>query len=143
MEPQTTLDQFRAMLHQFANNPDYRLLANFHRTPLFYSEGSTEEQALKRVYAGHWSPVGGLVVTTNTKEYVLILDTNEKYGPFMVSLDRFFQAVKTETLRDGYRGFIKVRVNTRDHQNWNTAVAPAPVPFPIAMEPIRPLHSQE
>ncbi|CAB9509097.1 expressed unknown protein [Seminavis robusta] len=129
MERKTTLDQFRAMLQQYVNSPDYRLLANFHRTPLFYSERSTEEEARYRAWAGHWSPVGGLIQTRDDKEYVLVLDTNEKYGPFMVSLERFFLAVKTETLEDGYRGFLKVKINPAGHQQ--RLQAPAPAPFPM------------
>jgi Phytochelatin synthase len=110
MEPQTTLEQFRTMIQQYANSPDYRLLANFHRTPLMYSQGSTDEEARWRAYAGHWSPVGG-IISNEKGDYVLVLDTNPNYGPFMVSLERFFRAVKTETIQDGYRGFIKLRVN--------------------------------
>ena len=107
MEQSTTLDQFRTILEKYANNPNHRLLSNFHRTPLFYSERSTEEEAYHRAFAGHWSPVGGLIHTPRG-DYVLVLDTNPKYGPFMVSIDRFFLAVKTETLRDGFRGFLLV-----------------------------------
>ena len=109
MEPQTTLEQFRSILQQYANSPNYRLLANFHRTPLMYSQGSTDEEAQRRAWAGHWSPVGG-IISTERGDYVLVLDTNSTYGPFMVSLERFFLAVKTETLQDGFRGFIKVRI---------------------------------
>ena len=120
MQTDTTLSQFRTILQDYANNPNYRLLANFHRTPLFYSSSKTKEEEevideqtlANRAYAGHWSPVGGLITDDQTKnDYVLVLDTNERYGPFMVSLERFFRAVKTQTLQDGYRGFIRVRIN--------------------------------
>lgn len=129
MEPKTTLEEFRVILQTYANSPHYRLLANFHRTPLMYSQSSTDEEARWRAWAGHWSPVGGLLSSTEGGDYVLVLDTNSKYGPFMVSLERFFLAVKTETLHDGYRGLIKLRIN--DNQNINSSTkhhksAPAP-----------------
>ena len=110
MEPSSTLEQFRTFLRHFANSSEIRLLANFHRTPLFYSERSTKEEAYHRAYAGHWSPVGGFV-EQDGKEYVLVLDTNDKWGPYMVEVGRFFLAVKTLTINDGCRGFLKVRIN--------------------------------
>lgn len=115
MEPKTTLEHFRAILKKYANSSRYRLLANFHRTPLMYSHGSTDEEARWRAWAGHWSPVGGIISTVQGDYYVLVLDTNSKYGPFLVSLERFYLAVKTQTLHDGYRGFIKVRINDNDN----------------------------
>ena len=156
MNHDTTLDEFREIV-KLSNDPNTRLLANFHRTPLFHSQryhDSTYHDSTnypwRRVFAGHWSPVAGYVnlrkdTTTTTaaavdptansttspktregggsvsshskgdggdEEYVLVLDTNEKYGPYIVSLERFFDAVKTQTLHDGYRGFIKVSLNS-------------------------------
>lgn len=121
MECSTTLKDFRGLLKRYANASRYRLLANFHRTPLFYSERSTEDEAYRRAYSGHWSPVGGLVSTAKG-DFVLVLDTNARYGPFMVSLGRFFLAVKTETLQDGYRGFIVVESAASDNKSGDVAV---------------------
>uniref|UniRef100_A0A7R9W5U8 glutathione gamma-glutamylcysteinyltransferase n=1 Tax=Pseudictyota dubia TaxID=2749911 RepID=A0A7R9W5U8_9STRA len=112
MNPNTTLEEFRSILRRYANSSEYRLLANFHRTPLFYSDGSsTWQRSKRRAWAGHWSPVGGMITDDDGVDYVLVLDTNSNYGPFMVKLERFYRAVKTQTFHDGYRGFIKVRID--------------------------------
>lgn len=99
----TALDEFRCYLKEAngTSTTSCRILANFHRKTLFGTG------------YGHWSPIGAVVTKSKEEaeeEYVMVLDTNEKYGPFMVSLRRFFLAVKTPTSYGTFRGLIKVHL---------------------------------
>ena len=62
------------------NNPRYRIIANFHRGPLF-GRGH-----------GHFSP---LLAYLPDRDLVLVGDVNAAYRPFLVSTDRLWRAVDT------------------------------------------------
>lgn len=70
-----------ALRHELARVADasVRVIANFHRGPLFGRGG------------GHHSPVGGYL---EADDLAVVLDTNESYhGPWLVDVDRLFLGV--------------------------------------------------
>jgi Phytochelatin synthase len=72
-----TLDEFREHLRR-SNDASRRYLVNFQRGLLF-GEGT-----------GHHSPIGGYLVE---RDLVLVLDVNEKFGPWLVPAERLFVAM--------------------------------------------------
>ena len=74
-----TLDAFREEL-RLANDPERRLIINFTRRPLFGAGG------------GHHSPIGGYL---EPEDLVFVLDVNERFGPWLVSSARLFEAMDT------------------------------------------------
>ncbi len=72
-----TLDEFRVHLKR-SNDPSRRYLINFHRGLLF-GKGP-----------GHHSPIAGYL---EADDLVLVLDVNEKFGPWLVSSERLFRAM--------------------------------------------------
>jgi len=122
----TTFDEFLNIC-MMANQPNHRLLVNFHRAPLFTikhfqnNERETLFSNLKTIVSGHWSPLASVISTTENPAINecslakqkgkssfmgLVLDTNDEFGPVMVPMERFFQAVKTKDFSAVYRGFI-------------------------------------
>jgi hypothetical protein len=86
--------QFRSYLRK-TNNPNYRLVINFHREPLF------------GVDIGHFSPIGGYL---EKQDLVFVLDVLEDYQPFLVPADRLFEAMDTIDGSTGQkRGLILVQ----------------------------------
>jgi hypothetical protein len=65
---------------RLANDASRRYLINFTRGPLF-GRGS-----------GHHSPIAGYLVD---EDLVLVLDVNEKYGPWLVKSTRLYEAMNT------------------------------------------------
>ena len=88
-----TLAAFREELGH-ANDPARRLIINFHRRPLFGSGG------------GHHAPIGGYL---EAEDLVLVLDVNERFGPWLVSSARLFEAIDTVDSSSGQkRGLLVV-----------------------------------
>lgn len=88
-----TLSEFREELRQ-ANDPARRLLINFTRRPLFGTGG------------GHHSPIGGYLAD---EDLVFVLDVNERYGPWLVSSQRLFEAMDTVDPSSGQkRGLLRL-----------------------------------
>jgi len=52
----------------------------------------------------------------NLEHMVLMLDVNAKYGPYMVPMERLFQAVKTKESNGNYRGIIKLYFGPLDEK---------------------------
>jgi Phytochelatin synthase len=73
------LTSFREQLRH-ANDPSRRYIINFSRGPLFATGG------------GHHSPIAGYLAG---EDLVLVLDVNEKYGPWLVNSARLFEAMDT------------------------------------------------
>jgi hypothetical protein len=71
--------EFRDYLRK-SNDPDYRLIINFYREPLF------------GVNVGHHSPIGGYL---EKQDLVFVLDVLKNYRPFLVPVDRLFEAMDT------------------------------------------------
>lgn len=91
--------QFRSYLRK-ANNPNYRLVINFHRGPLF------------GVDVGHFSPIGGYL---EKLDLVFVLDVLEDHRPFLVPADRLFEAMDTIDASTGQkRGLILLQVAVDD-----------------------------
>jgi hypothetical protein len=72
-----TLDELRAHLKR-SNDRSRRYLINFHRGLLF-GKGT-----------GHHSPIAGYL---EAEDLVLVLDVNDKFGPWLVSSERLFRAM--------------------------------------------------
>lgn len=82
------LEGFRALIAGRANDPEARLLVNFHRGPLFATGG------------GHHSPIGGYLAD---EDLVFVLDVNDAYDPWLVPTARLFEAVDTIDPASGLR----------------------------------------
>jgi hypothetical protein len=65
---------------QKSNDPSRRYIVNFTRGPLFGRGG------------GHHSPIGGYL---SDEDLVFVLDVNKKYGPWLVTPDRLYEAMNT------------------------------------------------
>lgn len=88
------VEAFREELRKVANDPQYRLLINFHRKPLFGTGG------------GHHSPIGGYL---EAEDLVFVLDVNERFGPWLVATPRLFEAMDTVDSSSGVkRGLLEL-----------------------------------
>lgn len=86
-----SLDEFREHLRK-SNDPSVRYLINFTRGPLFGRGG------------GHHSPIGGYI---EELDLVFVLDTNDKYKPWLVSSERLYEAMNTvDTMAEKKRGLL-------------------------------------
>jgi len=74
-----SLGEFRMHMHH-ANDKDRRYLVNFQRGLLF-GKG-----------VGHHSPIAGYL---EDRDLVFVLDVNPKFGPWLVSSERLYQAVSS------------------------------------------------
>lgn len=89
-----TVEALREQLRH-ANDPTVRLVANFHRGPLFGTGG------------GHHSPIGGYL---EAEDLVFVLDVNASYGPWLVPTPRLFEAMNTVDSSSGSkRGLLIFR----------------------------------
>lgn len=73
------LAEFREQMRH-VNDVSRRYVINFSRGPLFGTGG------------GHHSPIAGYL---NDQDLVLVLDVNEKYGPWLVKSQRLYEAMNT------------------------------------------------
>jgi hypothetical protein len=90
-----TLGGFRSYM-RMANDPARRIIANFHRGPLFGRGG------------GHFSPILGYLAD---RDLVLVGDVNMKYRPFLVSSERLWRAIETPDSATGKdRGLLVVNL---------------------------------
>lgn len=87
------LDALRTLVRR-ANDPSVRLIANFHRGPLF-ARG-----------AGHHSPIGGYL---EDEDLVFVLDVNHDYAPWLVHTPRLLEAMNVVDPATGdTRGIVLV-----------------------------------
>ncbi len=88
------------------NNPRYRYLCIWHRSPLFFCHDPNIRK--KSVMAVHWSPLAGYL---KSADRVVLIDVNASYGPFLVSPERLWTAVNLKDYIDGsYMGLIRLTV---------------------------------
>ena len=73
------LDGLRAIARE-ANDPEVRVIANFHRGPLFARGG------------GHHSPIGGYL---EDDDLVFVLDVNHDFQPWLIERERLYAAMDT------------------------------------------------
>lgn len=103
------LAEFRAQMRDL-NNPAVRIIANFLRAPLFFNDPDDAKKVplLLRLFGGHWSPLGAYLPE---EDLVLVLDTNEQYGNYLVPTQRLWEAVNTRQIYDGNsRGLVRVEL---------------------------------
>jgi hypothetical protein len=87
------LDGLRALLAR-ANDPAVRMIANFHRGPLFARGG------------GHHSPIGGYLAD---EDLVFVLDVNHAYQPWLVPPARLLEAMNVIDPASGdTRGIVTI-----------------------------------
>jgi hypothetical protein len=87
------IDELRTHLRR-ANDPARRYLVNFHRGLLF-GKG-----------VGHHSPIAGYL---EKEDLVLVLDVNDRFGPWLVATPRLFRALDTVDGSSGKkRGLIVI-----------------------------------
>ncbi len=88
-----TLAAFREHLSH-VNDPARRYIINFSRGPLFGTGG------------GHHSPIAGYL---SDEDLVLVLDVNQKYGPWLVKSERLYDAMNTvDTTAQQKRGLLLI-----------------------------------
>jgi hypothetical protein len=75
----SSVEELRTELRA-SNSADRRYIANFTRRPLFGGGG------------GHHSPIGGYL---EDEDLAFVLDVNARFGPWLVSTERFFEAIHT------------------------------------------------
>ncbi len=88
-----SLEEFRAHLRR-SNDPGVRYTVNFLRGPLFRTGG------------GHHSPIAGYL---EQDDLVLVLDVNERFGPWLVPSARLFAAIDTvDAATEHKRGLLRI-----------------------------------
>jgi hypothetical protein len=87
------LAAFREQLNH-VNDPPRRYVINFSRGPLFGTGG------------GHHSPIAAYL---SDDDLVLVLDVNQKYGPWLVKSDRLYEAMNTvDAIAKKKRGLLLI-----------------------------------
>jgi hypothetical protein len=87
------LTAFREHLSH-VNDPARRYIINFSRGPLFGTGG------------GHHSPIIGYL---SQEDLVLVLDVNQKYGPWLVKPERLYESMSTvDTTAQKRRGLLLI-----------------------------------
>jgi hypothetical protein len=90
-----TLEEFRGWMRR-ANDPNLRMIVNFHRGPMF-GRGH-----------GHFSPVLGYLAS---EDLVLVGDVNASYRPYLAPTERLWRAADTVDSDTGKeRGLLVARV---------------------------------
>ncbi len=76
-----------------SNESGFRYIANFSRKPIFGHGG------------GHRSPLGGYL---ERDDLAFVLDVNASYGPWLVEVEKLFDALNTTDRGDGQsRGLVR------------------------------------
>jgi hypothetical protein len=94
-----TVAQLRDELRA-SNDARHRYVVNFSRAPLFGWGG------------GHHSPLGGYL---EDEDLAFVLDVNERFGPWLVSTERLFEAMNTtaDWATGLKRGLARFRLESR------------------------------
>ena len=103
-----TLEEFRQRLRE-TNDPHYRFIANFLRSPLFYCDSGNGMQ-FRKLFGGHFSPIAGYL---EDEDLALVLDVNRKFGFWLVPAPRLYEACCARDFSSGRaRGLIRVALDS-------------------------------
>jgi len=106
--PSYSYEDFRNMLKTQVNNPKYRFIANFLRTPLFFCDRGLL-YSIRKVMNGHFSPV---IAYLEEEDMVLILDTNSTFKTYLCPVERLFHGCNSrdffQSSKNGHRGLIRI-----------------------------------
>merc|ERR1712228_17280 len=88
---------------------------NFSRQPLFFCNlTSLRKRFLTWLIGGHFSPIITYCYDTNNEMYVLIADTNrDRYGNWLVRVDRLYEAMKYLEFGGNNRGLLKMKIRKK------------------------------
>jgi|ERR1700730_6234041 len=89
------------------NNPKYRYIACWHRSPLFFCHADAALRTQSQVMV-HWSPLAAYLPDSNA---LMVLDVNPSYDGFMVTPERFYSTIDIRDFVSGkYLGLVRIRV---------------------------------
>jgi hypothetical protein len=93
------------------NDPKYRYLMIFHRSPLFFC-AQPPAARMEQASAVHWSPV--VSYDTHT-QLICVLDVNDSYGPWLVHAEALYRAVNVRCWVEGEpMGFVRLTLQIDD-----------------------------
>jgi hypothetical protein len=93
---------------KLANDPKFRISCNFLRSPLFGIPGYLPADLIFVVFGGHFSPIIGYDEDT---DLVAVFDVNHKFGMFLVSPKRLYEAVNTyDRSANNTRGLVVTEI---------------------------------
>lgn len=99
------------------NDPNYRVMANFLRSPLFEFQRPwwLPVNLVLGLFGGHFSPCVGYMEDLNL---VAIFDVNHNYSTFLVDAKRLYDAVSTyDRTTNKSRGLVVVEILKQEHSS--------------------------
>lgn len=118
MDPaKVSLKDFEGMIEEMSDTKTedgsrVYLIANFCRSPLFFSHEPWMKRWAKWVMTGHFSPMLSHCRDAQGAMYILVGDVNAKYGHWLVRSDRMYEAMKCREVLNGAsrRGLLRIQV---------------------------------
>ena len=110
-----TLQEFECMIKELDSDNIYYIV-NLSRMPLFACNYSIWYRVYVWFAGGHFSPIIGYIYDKSDKMWVLIADCNKKYGDYMVSIDRLYEATRCKTPIATSRGLIRFEIERKTNR---------------------------
>merc|ERR1712190_392854 len=105
MDPnEVTLQDFETMIQEIngdTNGSMVYYVANFCRSPMFFSNEGWRERYWKWVMTGHFSPIISYCHNSEGVMYLLVGDVDARYKEWLVRSDRMYEAMKCRELLNG------------------------------------------